>query len=340
MNNKKKIKYSIIIGLLVLFSIPLIISVNGFTSLSETSGNWRIQPGTELSYTLDTYNNSVLDTKIDEIAQEFEFAQLGENFWGEPQVELNITTMDTNVSISQLVDAFMNFTAPISIDQNLNGTWQPKTSLFLPLAVPIDMWDDFESEFENTDAFYCRFEHASYDEVIYTLGWYEGDHYIYVTFVWSDDNGSLQAIFYEIGDKNDGDTKDVLIFRLSAIKIPTDFTLFNMAPTVFSAVVAFLTIGIGGVLLVLKLRNRKQYMADFKSQISSRNEFQQRAQHGFQQEGTWETTESGSATSNFEYEARVLESFQIFKRKYLFRWVFFNGISVGIFFLGIYLLDL
>ncbi len=336
--NRKYQQY-ILFGILTLalYSTLLLSSVQGETI---DPSNWRVQTGTTLSYTLDTHTNSNLDTVIDEIAEAYSFDQLGENFWGEPQVELNITSVDTNVSLSQLVESFMDFSAPIGINQLLNESWEQKTSLLLPLAVPMDMWEDLEDEFDDR-AEYVDVEHTSVDDYIYTVGWwYNPDQYIYVTFVWSDDSGILNAIFYYVYDGTDsGDganwqPKETLILRLSNIKTPLNSS--NLPTTIAMAIVSIITIILGGVILVLRIRHRKVYL----SEITSRTESRFDSQNVLQQSGARQNVERGFTASNYKNDPHFLEGYQGFRRRYLKRWVFFNGISVGILALGTYLLDI
>lgn len=316
----------------VLCSIIVLNFVYGMSS-SEPSDNWRIQPGTMLSYTLDTITNTSMHTRIDDISQEYNFDQLDENFWGEPQVDLNITEIDTGVSLSQMVDFFLNFTAPIGINQNLNDTWQPKKSLFFPLVVPIDMWDELESEFEGANTFYCTVEHTSYDEVNFQIGWRDSGQYVYVTFVWSDDDGTLQAIFYEFIDEFDYDTKDILILRLSSIKTQDNSAFFEVFSPTAWVIISISSLILGSAVMVLKIRQRQRFMAERSSQTSS--------QFDYSQDGTMrQKTEEEFMDSHYENDPQFVEGYYRFKQRYLKRWVFFNALSVGIFFLGIYLLKI
>ncbi len=290
--------------------------INSVYGLTNTSANWRILPGTVITFGLDTYTNSTTHTIVDEIAEEYDFDNLDRDFFGMPEVKFNITALNTSVSISQLVDNFLSFTAPIQSDQILNDTVESKIN-YLPLCVPIDMWDEFQAEFE-AQSFSSVFEHSSVDEVYYTVNWeFEGQNAL-VTFAWDDNDGSLQAIFYEVGM---GPSRDVLILRLSGLQKPNSWSE-DMLPYVIIAVVVSILFGI--VVTVLQIRSNKH----------------KRDMGGSEQDmGHLQNIQEDLTSSTYEYDPRFLEGFQRFKRRYLIRSAILNGFSVGVFAMGIYLLD-
>ncbi|TFH27184.1 MAG: hypothetical protein E4G98_06375 [Promethearchaeota archaeon] len=284
--------------------------------LINTSANWQIQPGTMITFGLDTYTNSSTHTILDEMAEEYDFDHLEANFFGEPQLKFNITAINTSVSISQLVENFLNFTAPMEYDQILNESGESKTN-FLPLCVPIEMWEGFQTEFE-ARSISCTFFHTGTNEASYTVNWAFEDQNAIVTFYWDDQDGSLQAIFYEIGM---GTERDVLILRLSGLQTPTPWAN-NILP--YEILIGVLVIGVGAGIFFFIIRYKKKY----RIAIDSLKEEKQR-----------QIAEEGINPSSYEYDPRFMEGFSRFKNRYLIRCVFFNGISVGVFAVGVYLLD-
>ncbi|MHA1672627.1 MAG: hypothetical protein ACTSYI_03285, partial [Promethearchaeota archaeon] len=303
----------ILFGLLVLFLTTMINSAYGLT---DTSANWRIQPGTVIKFGLDTYTNSSTHTIVDEIAEEYDFDNLDHDFFGMSEVKFNITAINTSVSISQLVNNFLSFTAPIQSDQILNDTAESKIN-YLPLCVPIDMWDEFQSEFE-ARSFSCTIEYTGTDEVMYTVNWeFEGQNAL-VTFYWDVNDGSLQAIFYEVGM---GPSKDVLILRLSGLQKSNSWDE-DMLPYVITAVVVSILVGIGVATLRIRLNKHRRNMGGLE-----------------QNKGHLPNIQEDPTPSIYEYDPHFLEGFQRFKRRYLIRSAICNGFSIGVFALGIYFLD-
>ncbi|MHA1612501.1 MAG: hypothetical protein ACTSYU_10655 [Promethearchaeota archaeon] len=339
MKNNDSINYIIIVGLLILSSISLLNSAYGYAGISDTSENWRIQPDTTLSFHMNDYINSELDTVIDDIVSDYGFDQLESDFWHPSKIDLNISSIDTNVSLRQLVDAFMIFTAPITCDQLINGTWQPVTSIIFPLAVPIDMWEDLESEFENAGSFYCEVKQTN-SQISFVVGWYDStDKYVYGTFLWSTIDGSLQEISYEIVDRYNQDTKDILRLNMISIRYPGDTKPPSRVSPIFTAIIVISAIGLGGVPLVLRFRYKHRLQYEDADQITSQHTSRNAAGINNQEGGEWGQTNNESMTSNYMDKTRTLEGYQNFRRTYLIRCLFFNGISIGSFFLGWYFID-
>ncbi|MHA1745676.1 MAG: hypothetical protein ACTSWW_06735 [Promethearchaeota archaeon] len=234
--------------LLTLFFITLI--PTGHSTLTPIAqDNWVISPGAILRYTVEVTENNSQGSFIDTLAQEYHLFDLEEDFFGQPEIEVNLTEIHPTTNLSSVVTNILTYsTGQLAVSQKNGDAWDPK-NLILPFIVPINQWEALTTEFEAQlpGAGNAHMEHSWIGEYIYSLSWYEDDPEsegrirFSLQCVWEEADGILQAIFLDIGDTQLD--YDRLILRLSGQRLNN-----SLDPAKITTVIVII-VGFGIILL-------------------------------------------------------------------------------------------
>lgn len=218
----------VILGCLLTFFFVTLISTGRATLTPITQDDWVISPGAILKYYVEVPENNSQGSFIDTLAQEYHFFDLEESFFGEREIEVNITEINPTTNISSVVANILTYSnGQLEVSQKNGDDWVPK-SLNLPFLVPINNWDALMTEFDAQlpGEGNVQMEHSWVGEYSYSFSWYqddpesEGQISFTLQCVWEEADGILQAMFLDIGDSQLN--YDRLILRLSGQQLNTN----------------------------------------------------------------------------------------------------------------------
>jgi hypothetical protein len=296
--------------------------------------NWFISPGAILRYHVEVTENNSQGSFIDTIASEYHFHNLEEDFFGEPEIEVNITEIHQTTNLSSVVANILSFsTGLMEVTQKNGDDWDPK-NLILPFLVPINQWEAMTTEFEAQlpGAGNAHMEHSWVGEYIYSFSWYEDDPEsegrirFSLQCVWEEADGILQAMFLDIGDTQLD--YDRLTLRLSGQRLNT-----TLDPAEITMVIVII-VGFGIILLVVVVIT-KRYVKRQLDQHTHMESLQPEMKKKV--ETSRDRQDVGARQDEL---AQLSEKIATHKRNLLFLWPLAQACSVGIVVGAIQVLDL
>lgn len=286
----------------------------------ELPEDWNLPLETELSYHID-FDNRGVTTILDQMSDQYQFANAEPDFFGDPELHFKLTTVDTSCNLSDFVSSFLDLTAPFEMEQYLDEEWMLQTTYILPLFVPVNHWTDLEDEFAaQTDQ--VSFEDSFTGEYIYEVTWIANVTQYKFEFVWQDTDGSLQAVNYEILKNGQYDRVHL---ALSGITKPNkSSSISNMV--LYYGIPMFI-LGVVGIYVKYKVRKAKQ--AKLNANVNEINELNKSHTNGLN---------SVTEAELFENQAEIRENYRHFRTRYLIRTAVFNGLAIPLFITGLKLL--
>ncbi len=296
--------------------------------------DWFISPGAILRYHVEVTENNSQGSFIDELAQEYHFFDLEEDFFGEPEIEVNITEINPTTNLSSVVANILAYSSgQLTVSQKNGDVWDPK-SLILPFLVPINQWDALTMEFEAQlpGAGNAHMEHSWVGEYIYSLSWYEDDPEsegrirFSLQCVWEEADGILQAMFLDISDTQLD--YDRLILRLSGQQLNTTLDPAKIS-TVIVIIVGFGIILLGVVVVMKKYVKiqlvQRTHMESLQPAVKKKVEISRNRQ---------------DIGAHQDELGQLSEQIANHRRNLLFLWPLAQACSVGVVVAAIHVLDL
>lgn len=201
---------------LVLFIV--LMSFFCYTS-AETGDNiinlsdWGSNPGITLGYSVSIEKNEINSTLLNNLAETYHFNDLDTNFFGEPQVFLQVDRIPKNTTLEEIAAGIIEFSGPLQISQWLNEKSINVTipNFILPVLVPINLWGNLTYAIQHVPNVLEVDQSSSsfigeYTYTIHSAQMVEGyiTHYYFIP-TWQDNDGVLQAITIEIQRNNQVD---------------------------------------------------------------------------------------------------------------------------------------
>lgn len=271
---------------------------------SEPSDSWQIQPGTIYTFHV-SHHDSSMPSIIDSFASSYHFNNLSTDFFGDPQIKVNLTAIDYSANLSSIIDSFLHLRAPFNCSQLNGDKWETCNTYFLPLCVPIDNWDAIETLFsEKGDV---EVEHSFVGEYSYKINWMKGLINYSYTYVWDDKDGSLQALICRISSLGLYDEMDLRLAGIGA----NDSSLINILLPLGGV---FISIGITLIFVLVKKKSKEK-----KSPSDLREDY---------------PSETAQMLELQENQQKFVERYKEFKKHYLIRWSFIQIILIGVMILG------
>jgi len=234
-----------IVGLAISVTLLCLSSYYLFSLLSSPPSykGWYVEPNDVLKYCIVDMRNSSLDTKIDEIYEEYRLDTITEDVFGDKVFSIKILDLPHEINIEEYIRSVVQFKTQITVARIFENNTIIIKNTILPFVAPVGYWNEIIATWSEILLDNANFSYEFTDltdEYEFNIEYIMEKRIYKLWIVWDENKGTLEAMSIQI---EANETYDYLHITLCGVKLSRDTSSSIAKWALFGIMLMYIFIG-------------------------------------------------------------------------------------------------